>query len=103
MRYHLDITENKDGKHLLHSDDCTDKCPAYKEMQEKRSSDKIKSMSAALAWAKKEYPQWSNIEFCPAEKKLLARQNSQMIQLVFVGIVFAAVVAGFVMVFLWAT
>lgn len=103
MRYYLDLTENKDGKHLLHSDQCIDNCPSYKEMSDKRTSSKFKSMDAALAWAKKEYSQWSNIEFCATEQVHKNKQNREIVQLVLVGIVFAGLVAGFIALFLWTT
>ncbi len=69
MRYFIDLKENKNRKHLIHTDYCIESCPSYKTIGHKKSLGKCKNINDALAKAKNTYKEWDNIELCAQEKE----------------------------------
>ncbi len=75
MHYHLDLKENKQGKHLIHSDYCVNSCPSYKKDNLRDIGD-YKDRDEALIESKKKFPKWeSQIIFCEKELDLQKKES----------------------------
>ncbi len=78
MNYYIDLKANKDGKHLIHSDNCIDSCPSHKKIGRSKKLGEHKNGNKAIAVASKEYPDWAfadTLSFCEFEGKKVAQSN----------------------------